>query len=86
MFLDEMDDPKPHFIKVVDLESGDHAAFCDCVKTKPCVFPDLNMPAWLDEAYLGLCNEMFGTWIAKHRDLCKIVNIGVCIFPLVLAS
>jgi hypothetical protein len=28
MFLGEMDDPKSHFIKAVDSESGELAAFC----------------------------------------------------------
>jgi hypothetical protein len=61
MFLDEMDDPKSHFIKAVDLESGELAAFCKWVKPKPGVFPDLNLPTWLEEADVWLCNDTFGT-------------------------
>jgi hypothetical protein len=69
MFLDEMEDPKSHFIKAVDLESGDLAAFCKWVEPKPGVFPDLNLPTWPEEADVRLCNDTFGTWAAKHRDL-----------------
>jgi hypothetical protein len=69
MFLDEVDGPQSHSIKAVDLESEEPAAFCKWVEPKPGVFPDLNLPTWPEEADVRLCNDTFGTWAVKHRDL-----------------
>jgi hypothetical protein len=69
MFRDEMGDPKCHFIKAVDLASGDLATFCKRVEPKPGVFLDLTLPEWPAEANADLCNETFGMWAAQHREL-----------------
>jgi hypothetical protein len=60
-------------------------SFCKWVEPKPGVFPDLNLPTWPEEADVRLCNDTFGTWAAKHRDLmqdrghwCVYFTIGSC--------
>lgn len=69
MFIDEMSDPKSHFLKVVDSQSGELAAFCKWVEPKPGVFPDLDLPEWPKEADVALCNETFGMWAKQHHEL-----------------
>lgn len=69
MFLDEMKDSKSHFLKAVDSETEELAAFCKWVEPKPGVFPDLSLPEWPQEADAALCNETFGMWAAQHREL-----------------
>ena len=69
MFYDEMKDPKSHFLKVVDVDSDEMAAFCKWVSPKPGVFPDLSLPEWPKESDVNLCNETFGAWAAQHREL-----------------
>jgi hypothetical protein len=69
MFYDEMEDPKSHFLKAVDVDSGDMAAFSKWVEPKPGVFPDLSLPEWPQESDVSLCDETFGAWAAQHREL-----------------
>jgi hypothetical protein len=69
MFYDEMKDPKSHFLKAVDIDSGEMAAFCKWVEPKPGVFPDLSLPTWPEEADVSLCDKTFGAWAAQHREL-----------------
>ena len=69
MFIDEMEDASSHFIKAVDSETGEMAAFCKWVEPKPGVFPDTSLPEWPKESDVDLCNETFGVWAKQHRDL-----------------
>jgi hypothetical protein len=69
MFIDEMKDPASHFIKAVDTETGELAAFCKWVEPKPGVFPDTDLPDWPKESNIDLCNETFGMWAKQHREL-----------------
>lgn len=79
------EDPKSHFIKAVDLESGELAVFCKWVEPKLDAFPDLSLPPWPAEADVRLYNETFGTLAARHGDLmqdrghwCMYLTIGSC--------
>lgn len=69
MFIDEMKDATAHFIKAVDSETGELAAFCKWVEPQPGVFPDTSLPEWPKESNVDLCNETFGMWAKQHRHL-----------------
>ena len=69
MFIDEMEEEASHFLKAVDTESGELAAFCKWVEPKPGVFPDTSLPEWPKESNVDLCNETFGMWAKQHREL-----------------
>ena len=67
--MDEMEDAASHFIKAVDSETGEIAAFCKWVEPKPGAFPDTSLPAWPKESNVDLCNETFGMWATQHLEL-----------------
>jgi len=69
MFIDEMEEATSHFIKAVDSETGELAAFCKWVEPQPGVFPDTSLPEWPKESNVDLCNETFGMWAKQHRHL-----------------
>lgn len=69
MFINEMEEAGSHFIKAVDSETGELAAFCKWVEPKPGVFPDTSLPEWPKESNVDLCNETFGMWAKQHREL-----------------
>jgi hypothetical protein len=87
MFIDEMEETASHFIKAVDSETGELAAFCKWVEPKPGVFPDTSLPEWPKESNVDLCNETFGMWAKQHRELmqdrghwcmCSLFYVSIC--------
>lgn len=87
MFIDEMEEEASHFLKAVDTESGELAAFCKWVEPKPDVFPDTSLPEWPKESNVDLCNETFGMWAKQHRELmqdrghwcmCSLSYVSIC--------
>jgi hypothetical protein len=85
MFIDEMADSMSHFIKAVDAETGELAAFCKWVEPKPGVFPDTSLPTWPKESNVDLCNKTFGMWAKQHRDLMQDRGHW-CMFQFILTS
>ncbi|ORX37836.1 acyl-CoA N-acyltransferase [Kockovaella imperatae] len=69
MILDELHEPRAHWAKAVDEETGRLAGFMKWQAPKEGVEPDTRLPEWPAEADGRLCDETFGAWARQHRDL-----------------
>ncbi len=69
MIYDELDEPGSHWLKAVSKNAGDIAGYVKWVEPKPGVEPSVDLPAWPEDADQDLCNETFGAWARKHREL-----------------
>ena len=83
MLYDELDEPGAHWLKAVSTSTGQLAAFAKWVEPKPGVFPDTSLAQWPEGADQALCDETFGAWARRRRELmgdrghwCKTVKLS----------
>lgn len=69
MIHDELDEPGAHWLKAVDPTTGQLAGFVKWVQPKHGMEPSLELPEWPAEADGTLCEETFGVWARRHREL-----------------
>jgi GNAT superfamily N-acetyltransferase len=69
MIHDELDEPGSHWLKAVSEQSGEVAGFAKWQEPKPGRVPEIDLPEWPEGADKALCNETFGDWARKHREL-----------------
>lgn len=68
MIYDELDEPGAQSLKAVT-GSGEMAGFVKSVQPKHGIEPDTALPQWLTEADHKLCDETFGKWARRRREL-----------------
>jgi hypothetical protein len=69
MIRTELDEDGAHWLKAVDPSTGDMIAFVKWVEPKPGVEPDTSLPSWPEDADEKLCNETFGEWARRKKEL-----------------
>lgn len=70
MIYSELDEPGAHWLKAVSI-TGELAGFIKWVQPKHGVEPDTTLPQWPEDADQRLCNETFGDWARRHRELMR---------------
>ncbi|KAK5166502.1 uncharacterized protein LTR77_008045 [Saxophila tyrrhenica] len=75
MLYDELEEPGAWWLKVVLVEEGMEGTgevvcgFGKWVEPKPGVFPETDLPQWPEGADKALCEETFGAWARRRREL-----------------
>ena len=70
MISEELKEPSSHWLKAVSISTREIAGFVKWQQPKPGVEPDIDLQTWPEDADQHLCNETFGVWARKHRELC----------------
>ncbi|KAF2725221.1 acyl-CoA N-acyltransferase [Polychaeton citri CBS 116435] len=69
MFYKELQDPRAHFLKVFDVETGRMVGFAKWVEPTPGETPEFDSPQWPEGADVDLCNETFSEWARQHKEM-----------------
>ena len=69
MIYDELKDPGAHWRKATSPGSQEIAGFVKWQEPKPGEEPEVELPAWPEDADQSLCNETFSKWATMYREL-----------------
>lgn len=69
MLRDELTEAGSHWLKAISRCTGEMAAFAKWREPQPGSAASVDLPEWPADADGALCDETFGDWARKHREL-----------------